>query len=108
MMINKFLVIFFMAGVLSSGPLLATNSHDDNYFFKVLIYNNMQYNCDLVSLPRQIRDGYLQAGIPIPIYLAPGSINQFVLIEKNKFAGATVELTYLCEGGPPYYDSLAQ
>ena len=98
-MINKFLVILFMAGMLISGALLASNSHDDNYFFKVLIYNNMQYNCDLVSLPRPIRDGYLRTGIPIPIYLAPGSINQFVLIEKNKFVGATVELTYHCEGG---------
>lgn len=91
---KKYLPIFLIYA-LYSGVLFADKSAHPPHLFRVVIYNNMAFNCDLQS--SSIFYGRILPVTPIPIYLAPGSINQFFLIEGND-TGVSVRLAYDCEG----------
>ena len=93
---KKYLTIFLLYPLLLPGALFADQSSHPYHLFRDSIYNNMNLNCDLQG--SSIFYGKVLPVTPIPIYLAPGSTNQFFLVEGNK-TGATVRLTYACEAG---------
>ena len=93
---KKYLIIFLFCPLLLPGTLFADKSSHPYHLFRISIYNNMPLNCDLLS--SSIFYGKVLPATPIPIYLAPGSTNQFFLVEGNN-TGATVRLTYACELG---------
>ncbi|MCR9192027.1 MAG: hypothetical protein NXI01_05135 [Gammaproteobacteria bacterium] len=93
---KKYLVVFFIGwGLVASHAFADKAFNGDNLLFHISIYNNMPYNCDLIS--QATTRGQVLLPTPIPVYLAPGSINRFTMSERNN-EGASIALAYQCEG----------
>lgn len=68
--------LILLSGLLVSTRLWADRSPTVEHLFVVSIYNNMSHNCDLQT--HGITGCTLLRETPIPIYLAPGSVNRFI------------------------------
>ncbi|MBP6918876.1 MAG: hypothetical protein KBB94_08175 [Legionellaceae bacterium] len=95
---RKFLIMFFVGYLFISGNVFAEEECEggDDCFntFKITLYNNNSHNCSLIN--QSIIYGRLHSRTRIPNYLAPGSLNEFQMVEEGKH-GASILLTYQCD-----------
>ncbi|MCR9191951.1 MAG: hypothetical protein NXI01_04755 [Gammaproteobacteria bacterium] len=83
---------FAATGTCNYGDVVI-ESEDCLNTFDISIYNNSSYNCDLAS--QTVVYGDLHSNNRVPAYLAPGSHQNFQMVETDR--GASIRLTYVCE-----------
>ena len=96
---KKISIMFFVSYMLMSGHVFAEeecDAGDDCYnTLKITMYNNSSHGCSLID--QSIRYGHLHARTRIPIFLTPGSISQFKMVESDSQYGTSITLAYQCD-----------